>query len=209
MTAMPDIRHLQEKQLDALREVANIGAGNAATALSKMIGTMVMISVPRITVSRLAAMPPMVSAPEEPVVAVVLHMMGDVAGRTLLVFPRRAAARLAELMLNRPTSVEGELSALEQSAIVEAGNILSSTYLNALSALLGMLLMPSPPTMSVEVSTAVLTTENLKLGAMQDEVLCVENEFLMKESDEKLRGFFLLLPDSSSLNAILRAMKAA
>jgi chemotaxis protein CheC len=57
MTAMPDIRHLQEKQLDALREVANIGAGNAATALSKMIGTMVMISVPRITVSRLAAMP--------------------------------------------------------------------------------------------------------------------------------------------------------
>jgi chemotaxis protein CheC len=112
-------------------------------------------------------------------------------------------------MLNRPTSVEGELSALEQSAIVEAGNILSSTYLNALSALLGMLLMPSPPTMSVEVSTAVLTTENLKLGAMQDEVLCVENEFLMKESDEKLRGFFLLLPDSSSLNAILRAMKAA
>jgi chemotaxis protein CheC len=206
---MDDIRSLKALQLDALREVANIGAGHAATALSQMIGGTIMISVPTINVSRLEEVPPQVSAPEEPVAAVLMHMLGDLTGRTLLVFPKTTAIRLAELMLRRPHGTSQELGEMEQSAIKEAGNILSSAYMNALSDFMGMMLLPSPPSLAVDMSTAVLTTAYLQFGSDRDYVFCVESEFYMTDVDEKLRGFFLLLPDPASLQAILRAVRVA
>ena len=205
---MDDIRSLKALQLDALREVANIGAGHAATALSQMIGGTIMISVPTINVSRLEEVPPQISAPEEPVAAVLMHMLGDLTGRTLLVFPKPTAARLAALMLRRPGSSE-EMGDMEQSAIKEAGNILSSAYMNALSDFMGMMLLPSPPSLAIDMSTAVLTTAYLQFGTDRDYVFCVESEFYMTDVDERLRGFFLLLPDPASLQAILRAVRVA
>ena len=205
---MDDPRSLKAIQMDALREVANIGAGHAATALSQMINSTIMISVPTINVSRLEEVPPQISAPEEPVAAVLMHMLGDLTGRTLLVFPKPTAARLASLMLRRPGSSE-ELGEMEQSAIKEAGNILSSAYMNALSDFMGMMLLPSPPSLAIDMSTAVLTTAYLQFGTDRDYVFCVESEFYMTDVDEKLRGFFLLLPDPASLQAILRAVRVA
>jgi chemotaxis protein CheC len=207
--AMDEIRSLKALQLDALREVANIGAGHAATALSQMINSTIMISVPTINVSRLEEVPPQVSAPEEPVAAVLMHMLGDLTGRTLLVFPKPTAVRLAELMLRRPTGSSNDLGDMEQSAIKEAGNILSSAYMNALSDFMGMMLLPSPPSLAVDMSNAVLTTAYLQFGSDRDYVFCVESEFYMTDSAERLRGFFLLLPDPASLQAILRAVRVA
>src|SRR5215210_1910333 len=206
---MEELRSLKALQLDALREVANIGAGHAATALSQMINSTIMISVPTINVSRLEEVPPPVSAPEEPVAAVLMHMLGDPTGRTLLVFPKPTAVRLAELMLRRPPGSSPELGEMEQSAIKEAGNILSSAYMNALSDFMGMMLLPSPPSLAVDMSTAVLTTAYLQFGTDRDYVFCVESEFQIQDSGEQLHGFFLLLPDVASLHAILRAIKMA
>ena len=208
-TPIDDIRSLKAIQLDALKEVANIGAGHAATALSQMINSTIMISVPTINVSRLEEVPPQVSAPEEPVAAVLMHMLGDLTGRTLLVFPQRVAIRLAELMLHRPSGSSKELGALEQSAIKEAGNILSGAYMNALSDFMGLMLLPSPPSLAVDMTSAVLTTAYLQFGTDRDFVFCVESEFQIKDSTEQLSGFFLLLPDVASLHAILRAVKMA
>src|SRR6476619_563117 len=189
---MEDLRTLKALQLDALREVANIGAGHAATALSQMVGETIMISVPRINVSRLEELPPQLASPDEPVAAVLMHMLGDLTGRTLLVFPRRTAARLAELLLHRRVTTE-DFTEMEQSAIKEAGNILSSAYMNALSDFMGMLLLPSPPSLAIDMSAAVLTTAYLQFGTDKDFVFCVESEFMMNDTEEKLRGFFLLL----------------
>src|SRR3954464_11133539 len=99
---MTDVRSLKALQLDALREVANIGAGHAATALSQMIGGTIMISVPTINVSPTEEVPPQISAPEEPVAAVLMPMLGDLTGRTLLVCAKPTAVRLAELGIYRP-----------------------------------------------------------------------------------------------------------
>lgn len=205
---MDDLRSLRPDQLDALREVANIGAGHAATALSQMTGGTIMISVPTINVAPLEEVPPQISAPEEPVAAVLMNMMGDLTGRTLLVFPKQTAKRLAELMLRRPLGTpEGDLTELEQSALKEAGNILSGAYMNALSDFMGLMLLNSPPSLAIDMSTAVLTTAYLQFGSDRDFVFCVESEFYMKDVDEHLRGFFLLLPDMASLQAILKAMR--
>jgi chemotaxis protein CheC len=206
---MQDLMSLKPVQIDALREVANIGAGHAATALSQMTGQRIMISVPRISVTPLEEVPPHIGSPEEPVAAVLMNMLGDLTGRTLLVFPQPTAMRLAELLLRRPAGSIQHLGELEQSAIKEAGNILSGAYMNALSDFMGLMLLPSPPSLAIDMSRAVLTTAYLQFGDDPNFVFCVETEFFMRDANERLRGFFVLLPDLASLNAILRAVRLA
>lgn len=204
---MDDVRKLKALQLDALREVANIGAGHAATALSQMTGHTIMISVPKLTVAPLEDVPNQVADREEPVAAVLMRMLGDLTGFTLLVFPKATALRLAGLMLKR-TDVS-EFGELEQSALKEAGNILSAAYLNALSEFLGMILLPSPPSLAIDLSGAVLSSAYMEIAQGAEYVFCVESEFHLTEVDEHLRGFFLLLPDVGSLTTILRAIRVA
>ena len=206
---MYDIRSLQPMQLDALREVANSGAGHAATARSQMTGQTIMISVPEINIAPLEEVPPTLSDPEEPVAAVLMHMLGDLAGHTLLVFPKPTALELAQQLTRRPGSPNGTLTPLEQSALKEAGNILSGAYMNALSDFMGLMLLPSPPSLAIDMSKAVLSTAYLQFGADYDYVFCVETEFHIHEVGTKLRGFFLLLPDPPSLRALLRAVRLA
>ena len=207
---LPDtVAALSPLHLDALREVANIGAGHAATALSTMTGNTIMITVPTVTIARVEDLPPQFAAPDEPVAGVLMGIMGDLSGRTLLVFPQRTAARVAELMLRRPGAGGATLGALEESALKEAGNILSGAYLNALSEFMGMILLPSPPSLAVDAAAAVISTAYLQFSADRDFVFCVESEFVMQESGERLRGWFLLMPDVASLHAMLRAIRLA
>ena len=204
---MDDIRELSERQLDALREVANIGAGHAATALSQMTGQTIMISVPRLVVSAVNEIPNHVAEREEPVAAVLLRMLGDLTGLTLLVLPRATALRVAEMMSHKPEGTFTEMGLYEQSAIKEAGNILSSAYLNALAEFMGMVLLPSPPVLAVDLSDAILTSTYLESSKDTDSVFVVESEFYLTELREQLRGFFILLPDAASLEQILKAVR--
>ena len=206
---MDDIRNLNLAQLDALREVANIGAGHAATALSQMTDSTILISVPHIRVVPLEEMGVEIGPPEEPVAAVLMAMLGDITGRTLLVFPKPTAMRLAGILTRRQFAPDGELGKLGESALKEAGNIISGAYLNALSDFMGMMLLNSPPDLVIDMAAAVLTSEELEFGSGGDYVFCVESEFMMQERNEKLRGFFLLLPDPPSLRVILKAVRLA
>jgi chemotaxis protein CheC len=79
--------------------------------------------------------------------------------------------------------------------------------MNALSEFMGMLLLPSPPALAVDMASAVLTTAYLQFGSNRDYVFCVESDFMLKDDATRLRGFFLLLPDPASLQAILRAIR--
>ncbi|MHB1297702.1 MAG: chemotaxis protein CheC [Gemmatimonadaceae bacterium] len=204
---MPDdMRALTARQLDALREVANIGAGHAATALSQITDERIMISVPQLTITALDDIPNQVAGPEEPVAAVLMRMEGDLSGLTLLVLPKPIAMRVAGLMMRRPVTV---LGAIEESALKEAGNILAAAYLNALADFMGMTLLPSPPSLAVDMSDAVLNSTYLEISQGSDYVFCVESEFQLQDRGERLRGFFLLLPDPASLQAILRATRVA
>jgi chemotaxis protein CheC len=200
-----DIRKLKALQLDALREVANIGAGHAATALSQMTGHTIMISVPQINIAPLEDIPNQVGMDEEPVAAVLMKILGDLTGLALLMFPQRTALRVAGLMMQRDgVTMLGEL---EQSALREAGNILSAAYLNALSEFMGMILLPSPPTLAIDLSDAVMSSTFVEMAQGAEYVFCVETEFHLTELNESLRGFFLLMPDVGSLTAMLRAIR--
>ncbi len=207
---MEDVRDLKELQIDALREVANIGAGHAATALSQLTNRKIMISVPQINpqinIVRLEEVPDLLGNPQDVVAAVLMHMLGDLTGRTLLLFPESVGRRVCDMLLRRPVGTTAVFDALEQSCLKEAGNILAGAYLNALSDFMGMLLLPSVPSLVVDLSAAVLTTTYLNFGHERDFVFCVETEFTI-DSGEGLRGDFLLLPDLASLKAIFDAIR--
>src|SRR5438309_1954184 len=118
-----DLTRLKPLELDALREIANMGAGHAATALSKLLGGRVMIKVPRISITRLEDATPDIAEAEELVAAVLMHVMGDLTGRTVLVFPFETAEAIAKRLSPDadPATDATFLSEMQESAIKEVG----------------------------------------------------------------------------------------
>ena len=205
---MIEIQDLEELQLDALREVASIGAGHAATALSQMTATRIMISVPRLQIAKLEEIPALIGKPDEVVATVLMHVLGDVTGRTLLVLPEAAAQRLAERLLRRAPGTVTEFRPVEQSALQETGNILCAAYLNALSDFMGLMLLLSVPSLVIDQCGAVLTSAYIEFAQAQDYVFSIETQFTLGEGDP-VAGHFLLLPDLPSLQVILKSIRLA
>jgi chemotaxis protein CheC len=197
---------LSTARLDALREVANIGAGHAATALSTLTGTRIMISVPMVNIVPPGDFVPELS-PDVEVVAVQMEMLGDITGRTIFLLATPAGLRLAERMLRRARGTSTNLGKLEQSALNEAGNILAGAYLTALSEFLDMRLMLSPPSLHTGPSRKALASLGDHAPRAESPILCVETEFFLEEPVESLHGFFLLVPDPNAFDAIFRAVR--
>lgn len=204
---MTDVLQLKDRELDALREVANIGAGHAATALSQLTGRRIMIEVPSVHVTSLEEAPSTFAEPDQVVGAVLMHFLGDLTGRTLLLFDRDGLMRLADLLLNREAGETRVLGEMEQSSIKETANILTGAYMNALSDFLGMMLLPSVPSMAVDLAAAILSSTYLNFSRDRDHVICLDTRFRFTETGATLVGHFILLPDSNSLSIILKAIR--
>src|SRR5688500_2916076 len=177
---------MSSARFDALREVANIGAGHAATALSTLTSTRIMISVAMVN-----GVPPGDFVPEIPAgleaVAVQMGMSGSIGGRTIFLLPFTAGIKLAERMLRRPRGSSKGLGELEQSALNEAGNIRAGAYLTALSEFLKMRLMLSPPTLSTGDTMHALDAFGDHAPRAEAPILCVETEFFLEEPSESLQ----------------------
>jgi chemotaxis protein CheC len=203
---MEDVRELKELQLDALKEVANIGAGHAATALSQLTSRTIMINVPEVNIRPLEEVPELLGSADDVIAAVLMHMMGDLTGRTLVLFPEASAKNLCDILFRRVPGTTAGFTPMEESGLKEAGNILASAYMNALSDFMGMMLVPSVPSLVIDLSAAILTTAYLNFGHDRDYVFCVETAVRV-EGAQPLRGHFLLLPDMPSLRAIFGAIR--
>lgn len=201
-----DIRGLDAQQLDAMREIANIGAGHAATALSQMTDRVIMIEVPEVRVLPLEEVDRVLGEPDDVMAAVMMKVLGDVTGRTVQIFPGPTAVRLTSLLLGgEDVDFPHEFPETHQSALKEVGNIIVGAYLNALSDFMGKLLIMSVPGFAIDMAAAIMTTTYLNFGDAKDYVFCVNTRMLL--GNEKLRAHFLLIPDDASLAVILREMK--
>ena len=207
---MVDVRELGTLQLDGLREVANIGAGHAATALSQLTNRRIMVGVPQVKVLRIDEISEMIGTGEDVVAAVAMQMLGDLTGRTVQIFPKDTAERVAGILIGRDAVDFPEgFGELEQSALKEVGNILGGAYLNALSDFLGLLLLLSVPGLAMDVTAAVLKSVFLEFQEDRDYVFVVETVFNMDEAEQELHGHFLLVPDEASIDVLLRAIRLA
>lgn len=200
---MIDASRLSSEQLDALREVANIGSGHAATSLSQLVRERVMVRVPKVITGSLENVVLKIAEPNEIVVSVLLYFLGDLSGRTLLIYPYEDAQQLTSILM---PAVQDKREEVKESLIKEVSNILSCSYMNALGELLGVLILPSVPGMIVDMVGAVLSSVMVEFGREKDFVFCVETEFGFGESKNPLSAYFLLLPDTKSLEIILKKL---
>jgi chemotaxis protein CheC len=203
-----DLRALDPSQLDAMREIANIGAGHAATALSQMTNRVIMIDVPEVSIIRLEDVGTVTGEADDVVAAVMMKVLGDVTGRTVQIFPSTSAVKLIAIMTGEDEpEFPGGFTDEHQATLKEIGNIIVGAYLNALSDFMGLLLIMSVPAIAIDMAGAIMTTSYLNFGEEQDHVLCVNTGMIM--GDERIRGHFLLIPDGASLQVMLREMKLA
>lgn len=196
----PEASSLSPLQIDALREVGNIGAGNAAIALSQMVDKKVDLSVPKASLMPLVGVPNLVGGPEVAVAGVYLRIEGDCAGSILLLLEKESAMSLAGLMVKAEMSAPEELT-MKRSALQETGSILSGAYLNALSQLTGIFFKPSVPGFALDMAGAIIDYVLVDLGASEEHVLVVETDFMV--SGQKILGHLILFPDLGTLSIIL------
>lgn len=195
---------LDDRQVDALREVGNVGAGNAATALSQLIGRKVWLSVPQVQAVPFPRVSAILGGPENEVAALYMKVYGDTRGNILVVFGPEDLSALVSLLLNKPLSSLHSPTPLERSAILEMGNILAASYLSAISQLLQLSLIPSVPALAVDMVGAVLEAPIIELSRVADSALVLQTDF--EDAEHKFRGHFFLLPDPQSLDAMLDAL---
>lgn len=204
---MAEGRDLQHAELDALKEVANIGAGHAATALSQLTSRRIMINVPSVRICPIEEAAAAVGKADEVVAAILMHVLGDLTGRSLLLFEKQGALQLTDMLLDREPGTTQVFAELEQSSLKETANILTGAYLNGLSGLLGLMLIPSVPSLAVDLCGAVLSTTYLNFGRDRDRVIILDTRFRFEPGDQCMSGHFVLLPDPPSLRVILKAAR--
>ena len=141
------------------------------------------------------------------IAAVLMHMMGDLTGRTLVLFPERSARILCDILFRRAPGTTSEFGPMEQSGLKEAGNILASAYMNALSDFMGMMLVPSVPSLVIDLSARDAHHHLSQFRPRPRLRLLRRDAFRVEGATEPLRGHFLLLPDMPSLRAIFDAIR--
>ena len=192
--------NLSVLQLDALKEVSNIGAGNAATALSMMIGKKVDMSVPSVNIVRLEDI--VEENGENEVTGTVVRVLGDIAGNILLVFEKSTAENIIENLVGSKQSPESEMGS---SVLCEIANIISASYMNSISQLTNLVMAPSVPATSYDMLGAILTTTFIESNQYDEYILDIETVFL-DDTKESIGGHFYYIPMPGSLEKILKSI---
>jgi chemotaxis protein CheC len=188
-------------QLDALREVGNIGAGNAATALSQLISKKVDMTVPSVNIVPFDEVFSRIGG-DEVVVGVIVRVLGDTPGNILFIFENETASNIIELLTG---TKEETISEMGNSVLCEVGNIISGSYMNAIAKFTNLLIMPSVPAVAQDMLGAILSTTFIESGQFDDQVLDIETIFL-NEDLTNISGHFYYVPMPGSLEKILNSL---
>jgi len=200
---MEDVTTLTKIQLDALREVGNIGCGNAASAMAQFLNRKIDMAVPSATILDFKDIPALLGGAGTEVMGIFLKVLGEISGRFLLLIPAKTSIKLLRTLIPG-CKIEDPLkmSELESSCMREVGNILAGAFLNALSALTQTTMLNSLPSMAFDMAGALIDSVVADMTAVSDKVLMIETSFI--ESEEDLRIHIFLLPEPKSLTLLLQ-----
>ncbi len=204
------LNRIQPYHLDILKEVGNIGAGHAATALSKLLNKTIDMKVPAVRVVSFEEITELVGGSDNIVAAIFLRIEGEAPGNMFFMLPVNEATNLIRYLtgedqfdLNIPPYSDLGLSALQ-----EVGNILAGSYLSAFSDLTKLNLQPSVPALSVDMAIAILSYGLLELSQVGDYAIVIDTEIIEKVdvNSQQTSGHFFLLPDPDSYEIIFQAL---
>lgn len=206
-----NLEELSEIQFDVLKELGNIGAGNATTALSQLINAKVDIGVPQVKLLDFSQIPEVVGSEEKVMVGIMLMLTGDVSGMMMFMMEPHIAKQIVDTLMCGMCPVDKEsieFNEMEQSAVMEIGNIIAGAYLRALGELTGLTFDITVPMLQIDMVGAILSVPAIEFGKIGDKVLIIETAFDDEEiSDEnQVKGYYLLVPEVESYEKMLNAL---
>jgi chemotaxis protein CheC len=189
---------LSDLQRDALKEIGNIGAGHAATALSQLLNTRIGLVEPHVDVLPLRKLTQRIDRPNRRVAALQMEVRGEAPGQIIVLFDQDQASEFVKRFIKR---VIGEITIYEsiaESTLKELGNIVAGSYLSAIVTLTGVRLEPSVPQLSFgSVPDAV---GSFAAAHPERPVFLVESIFL--DGDATIGGEFVFVPEHQTMKAL-------
>lgn len=208
---------MNNMQYDVLREIGNIGAGNATTALSQMINSKIDMKVPKVELLEFKEVSEIVGGAENIVVGILFTLGGDIDGMMMFMMEQSPSRHLVNLLIRGMQEYEEKIdekaenetdykdfTEIELSALNEIGNIIAGAYLSSLSSLTNLTITTSIPYMAIDMAGAILSVPAIEFGKIGDNALLIETEF--GNFDRALNGYFLLIPTLESYTAILTSL---
>ncbi|CAM2893456.1 chemotaxis protein CheC [Paenibacillus sediminis] len=194
----------EDLKLDVLKEVGNIGAGHAATALSRLLGKPIDMAVPKVQMLPFEQIPDKVGGAEQVVLAVFFRVEGEAPGNLFFIMTPLAAKKLLHRLAGLDVIQDDTFSEMEQSALAEIGNILAGSYLSSLADFTKLTMLPTVPALAMDMAGAILSYGLLQFGEMGDDALLIDTTFL--EGHHEVEGQFFLIPDPHSFDKIFASL---
>ena len=199
------LEKMSDQYFDVLKEIGNIGAGNATTALSQMMQCKVDMTVPQVRMLEFKEVGEMMGGEETLMAGIYLGIEGDITGSIMFLLEKQTARHLVDKLTGMEMEGE-EFTEMEFSALKEVGNIITGAYLNSLSSLTNLVIYPSIPDLTVDMAGAILSVPAIQFGEVGDKMLLIQSQFF----DERVMdGYFILVPDLDSYGKILSALGIA
>ncbi|MCI9065175.1 MAG: chemotaxis protein CheC [Lachnospiraceae bacterium] len=193
---------MSNEYFDVLKELGNIGAGNATTALSQMIQCKIDMAVPQVQLLEFKELGAAMGGEEVVMAGIYLAIDGDIKGSIMFLLEKNAAKHLVSKLMGME-SQEDDLSEMELSALKEVGNIITGAYLNSLSSITNLTIFPSVPDLTVDMAGAILSVPAIEFAALGDRMLMIQTQFF---DEMVLDGYFILIPDLDSYGRMLAAL---
>lgn len=197
------LEQVSETYMDVLKELGNIGAGNAMTALSQMLGCKVDMRVPQIKLLEFKEVGALMGGEEQLMVGVFLGVEGDITGSMMFLVEKSSAKHLINKIMMGMAPEGDDFTEMELSAMKEVGNIITGAYLNSLSMMTNLKIYPTPPDLAVDMAGAILSVPAIEFGTVGDNILLIQSQFF---DEVEIDGYFILIPDLDSYAKILGSL---
>jgi len=200
-----NLDEMNQMQLDVLKELGNIGAGNATTALSKILDAKVDMKVPKVEMVGFSEITNIIADEETIMTGILLLLEGDVNGMMMFLLDMPSARKLVNSMLSRDVESDDptDFDDMELSALNEVGNIITGAYLSALSDLTRLTIVSSVPSLRIDMAASLLSIPAIEFGKVADKVLLIDTEF---DDLSTIKGYFVLVPDLESYEVMLKSL---
>lgn len=196
--------HIDSVHLDLLREIGNIGAGNATTALSQLINRKIDMGIPVVSVLEFKDLAEVVGGEENPVVGILFGVEGQINGMMMFILEQDSAHNLVNILMNKGLTDFNDFEEMDLSALKEIGNIITGAYLSSLSSLMNLKIIASVPYMAIDMAGAILSVPAIEFGKVGDRALLIQTDFGGVE--QNVFGYFILIPDMPSYDIILKSL---
>ncbi len=195
--------HVNDMYMDVLRELGNIGAGNATTSLANMINEQINMNVPKVELIEASKLGSAICPEDEIIVGIFLEVTRDIKGSMMFLMRMDSAHYLVNRLMGRDPQNMDPFDEMDLSAMKEIGNIIAGAYLSALSGMTNLTIAPSVPYIAVDMAAAILSVPAIQFGQYGNNALLIETEF---GSDYMIGGYFILMPEEDSYAKILESL---